>query len=224
MNPPDKFPIVTKNISDQIYAVLKERIIAQKYPPGSKIDPSQLREEFGVSNTPIKNVLDRLTGEGLIKTIARKGTFVSKLSRKELDELLEIREMMETYTAEKIINSLTPQDTTKIEQIVEEAAKAIKQGAYGAFMEKDKDLHFMIIRKGGNSELYRLYEYVDIRTRIVRTYHLVSGGKMDNRHIREAQCEHERILKAIKDRNLDKLKQAIHVHISNISMRCKGEL
>lgn len=224
MNSQDKSPIVTNNISNQIYAVLKKRIISQKYPPGSKIYPSQLEEELGVSNTPIKNVLDRLTGEGLIKTIARKGTFVSKLSKKELDELLEIREMMEIYAAEKIINSLTSQDIAKIGQIVEEAAKTIKQGAYEAFMEKDKDLHFMIIRKEENSELYQLYKHIDIRTRIVKTYHLVSGGKMDNRHIREAQCEHESILEAIKNRNLDKLKQAIHVHISNIRMRCKEKL
>jgi len=224
MNSTDKSTIVTKNISEQIYAVIKERIISHKYPPGSKIDTAQLIEEFGVSNTPIKNALDRLTGEGLIKTIARKGTFVSKLSKKELDELLEIREMMEIYAAEKIINSLTSQDITKIEQIVEEAAKAIEQSAYEIFMEKDKNLHFMIIRKVGNSELYQLYKNIDIRTRIVRTYHLVPREELDNRYIREAQFEHESILEAIKGRNLDKLKQAIHKHITNIRMRCMGEI
>jgi DNA-binding GntR family transcriptional regulator len=62
------------NINEKVYDLIKKRIVDLEYPPGSKINIRQLQEELNVSNSPIKDALFRLAGEGMVDIDSRRGT------------------------------------------------------------------------------------------------------------------------------------------------------
>ena len=84
-------------ISHQIYSIIKKAIVSGEYAPGFWLQEVELSKELGVSRSPVREALKQLSADGLVKEIPNKGTFVREFTQKEIIEIYEIRELLESY-------------------------------------------------------------------------------------------------------------------------------
>ena len=109
-------PIIPETISDKVYRHLKDAIISGDLRRGQRIVQEQLTEELQVSRTPIRDALQRLNAEGLVINKPFHGAVVFQLSENELQELYDIRIMMENYACQQSL------ETISMDQLKEMAA------------------------------------------------------------------------------------------------------
>ncbi len=87
------------NLSHRIYEILKDQIINEELAPGERLLDDKLASSFGVSRTPVREALTRLTSEGLVEITPRSGIYVKKLTRKDVEEIYKIRKVLEGLAA-----------------------------------------------------------------------------------------------------------------------------
>jgi DNA-binding GntR family transcriptional regulator len=207
----DSKPIIDlSNINEKVYGFIKKRIIHLTYPPGHKINVRQLQRELGISQTPIKDALFRLAGEGIIEISSRRGTFVKGVTEKDIEELFATRFILEAGAVDLVAIRLTNEQLEELEEIYNETLKSGLESNYELFMEKDRAFHAKIIEFTGNLRLMETYSHLSSHMQIVRfraARHNV--GKMP--WVNE---DHLNILKALQDRNPEKAREVIRNHFS----------
>lgn len=203
--------IYKTGINEQICSLLRNRILMHKYSPGERLYVDRLEKEFGVSRTPIKDALNQLMGEGLAEVIPRKGTFVVKLLAKELEEILDIRLMIEIHAAELSLKNKCQREMRAMREILIECPKLIKERNYSLFIEHDQKFHYLTVKMSKNAKLYELYKNLDVHIQIAKNYYL-----SDYERLEPTQKEHERILDALTEKDMGLIKEVITTHVMNM--------
>src|SRR5215468_6808667 len=109
------------SINEQVYKILKRRIIERRFPAGGKLDINALATELGISRMPIMDAITRLETEGLVERRNRVGTFVTPLNRSKYEEIYSAREMIEQWAAQLILERITDEDIVMLQQILDQA-------------------------------------------------------------------------------------------------------
>ncbi|MDR3565710.1 MAG: GntR family transcriptional regulator [Negativicutes bacterium] len=94
-------------LNDQIYEALRNAILQDTLPAGSKLDVNLLAKRWGVSRTPVNDAIQRLMIEGLVSVVPRRGTFVARIEVKDILEFMDVRLMFELRAAELTIGQIT---------------------------------------------------------------------------------------------------------------------
>lgn len=103
-----------QNMTDAVYASLSEAIFSRRFALGQRINVDELRQQLGVSRTPLKDALNRLATEGLIRVVPHRGTFVSELRADEMAEISDVRRVLKLYAVEQGIPRITPQQLQRM--------------------------------------------------------------------------------------------------------------
>src|SRR5450631_2355008 len=114
------------SLNEQVYNILKRRIIERRFNAGAKLDINALAQELGTSRMPIIDALTHLETEGLVERRNRVGTFVTALDRTKYEELYSTREMIEQWAAGRIMIRITDEDIRKLWRILDETRKLIE--------------------------------------------------------------------------------------------------
>jgi len=217
----ENFTVIRRNISDQVYDFLKDKILSQKYPPGGRLRIDQLREKLGVSPTPIKDALNKLAGEGLVESVPRGGIFVTNPSKREIKESFEVRLMMETYAIGFAFRrKIQRKEIEALKKLLGESAESIKNNNYKRFMEKDREFHYLLVKMSNNKKLCEFYRQLNIHMQIARSYYV-----RNYKRLQETQKEHEKILNALEEQDPDLTKEYLTAHIMTVKrsvMRKEG--
>ena len=210
MNAPDdkKMPIDITNINEKIYKLIKERIIHFEYPQGFQINIRKLQDELGVSNSPIKDALSRLAGEGLVEITSRKGTFVKDISERDLYEIEEVRIILETGAADIIAKTISDEQLDQLDKLYQETLIPEEKFEYSKFMEKDSQFHLEIIKMTNNKKLLDIYKQLNAHVHITRFQYARSRKKV----LPWTHQDHREILNSLRLRKTEKAKKAIREH------------
>src|ERR1035437_1249457 len=92
------FPQQTWSPADLAYERIKKGILALRYPPGEKLSEARLAAELQLGRSPVRSALSRLEGENWVKVFPQSGTFVREVDPLEVEELAELRLLLETHT------------------------------------------------------------------------------------------------------------------------------
>jgi DNA-binding GntR family transcriptional regulator len=111
--------IETKSLADEIAFRLEAAIVAQELPPGTRLPQEELCERFGVSRTPIREALRKLQAQRLVVLIPNKGAAVRIPTRKEIEEVYELRGELEGFAAELACKHASPQTDAELSLAVE---------------------------------------------------------------------------------------------------------
>jgi DNA-binding GntR family transcriptional regulator len=212
MEQPLSSPIDITNINEKVYLFLKNAIIEGTYTPGAKLTNRKLQSELGVSQTPIKDALLMLAGEGMVEISSRRGTFVRKVTRTDLLEILDTRLILETGAVDLLIPRITLEAMSDIKRSYRETLIEPDQCSYRLFMEKDSRFHLSIVTHANNRTLTNIYSKLNAHMHTVR---FRSPEKVRER-LPETNGEHEAILRAITDRNAAQAKRVIQEHLLKI--------
>ncbi len=197
-------------LRDVVYNTLREAILKGELKPGERLMELQLASKLGVSRTPIREAIRMLELEGLAVTIPRKGAEVAKMTVKDMEDVLEVREALDELAAKIACNKITEeqlQTLSKVKDAFEESTKTtdIKQIAM-----YDEKFHDVIYESTGNVRLVNLLN--NLREQIYR--YRVEYLKNVEAYPRLIE-EHETILKALQDRNQELVVEAMRDHVEN---------
>src|SRR5256886_8465069 len=111
--------VATRSQSEEAYARILERIVCLEMPPGSVVNEARLREELKIGRTPIREALQRLGRENLVKSIPHRGTFVTDVNITDLARITEVRVVIESHAARLAAEKLSGADREAIEGLLE---------------------------------------------------------------------------------------------------------
>ena len=143
-------------LSDQAYKTLKEAILSLKLEPGSLLYEDDLSKMLGISRTPIRTALQKLSHEDLV-LLGNKGTYVTELSPEVFFEIYDIREALELLSIREAALHRNEEDIKEMYCLLEEQDQLLSQPklAGKAFLTLDRKLHLCIAKSTGNDLLIK---------------------------------------------------------------------
>jgi DNA-binding GntR family transcriptional regulator len=146
-------------LRDQIYELIRGRIIIGELRPGQAINEIEIARDLGVSRTPVREAVKRMSDEGLIKVFAQTGTFVAEISPAAVEEAYVIRSALELESVRRAASTMTSAHAEALEDIVAMHATAISRRRYADAIRLDDRFHRYIAEI---NELSMLWRAVDI--------------------------------------------------------------
>lgn len=198
---------ISKTVVTKIYEILKQKIISLEFKLGQKIDMQKLAEDFGVSQTPIRTVLDKLSKDKLITYKPRKGYYIVNLTVKDMEEIYEQRKMIESYALKQGIDNI---DRNKIRELLDFETKLKKETKNAKKINKhryvDRELHLLIVKSFNNRKIYEFY---------LNIYPFVEISQQLDPSYERSIDEHILLLKAILNGNIEEALHILESHIDN---------
>lgn len=211
-------PLNHADLTEQTYRVLRDKILKRQLKPGERISVEEAARGLGISRTPVITALQQLANEGLVEIVPRRGTFVTELTSRDVAELFDIRMMIELYAVDLILKEgKVGQLLEAIEKPMagmEQAMRDDDYSDYEAFIASDRDLHLALVKLTENQHLIEIYSNLNVHIQVARAHYLNSVEKA-----RQAQKEHEAIVKAFRNGKPDEIREALCTHIGNVKAR-----
>ncbi len=199
------------SLAEIAYNALRESILTFKLVPGITYSELKVAEDLGLSRTPIREALLRLSAQGLITFLPRKGFELTRYKKKDLEEVFELRQMLEPPLLKKITRKLTDEELSKLAAELEVQRKAAAEDDTFTFLESDRVFHNLLYEFGDNIRLMRIVENIQDLCYLMGAYALVTKGRME-----ASIYEHEFIVKAMKGKDPEKAARAMSEHLEEI--------
>lgn len=197
-----------QSLSDIAYEELKHRIITLEYEPGSYLNEARLSDDLEIGRTPIHHAVRRLTHEGLIEMIPRKGLIVKPISLQEVGEIIDLRLVNEVYCAGQASEKMNAQASAELEAILKEAEGFADQGDIQSQMMLDRKFHDRIAQTAGNQVLAEVLR--NLHERSMRIWFVSLNNET---HADRVRSDHWTILDALKSGDRAKAEEAMRDHV-----------
>lgn len=177
-----------------------------------------------MSRTPIREALNRLEMEGLVRTVPKVGTFVNAIDEEMIADVMNTRLMVELWVADtlpKVPKEAVSEAAEKMEKILASTEKLIRARQFSAHAvaENNVEFHLLYVGLGGNkynSEIYRTamnYRSIAIQNDLI-----------SKEMIETAHAQHLEIVAAIRGQNAERVRKIIRSHISDSQNRLIGNI
>lgn len=197
------------SLADQVFEKLESDIIAGVYPRGEILTELKLVEQLGVSRTPIREALRRLSHERLIEDTS-KGSVVLGITVEDLMDIMEIRKRIEGLAAYYAVDNLTQDGLDQLCRISELQDFYFEKRDLDRLRQMDDQFHNLIYSLSGRAVLQDTLRPLHRKTQRYRKQSISD----DNRLALSIQ-EHKAIFEAIKDKNAELAEALMTKHISN---------
>ena len=145
-----------QNTAEVIAHSLKEMIYAAELKPGQPLIQERIAEMFQVSRVPVRDALQMLIGMGIVVNVPRRGVIVRPLSQKLLDDLFEVRKILEGAAIRMVVRSATPPFLRRLEELIRRQAECLKAGDVRQYGKLDEEFHQAEFEPAGNLRLVEL--------------------------------------------------------------------
>ncbi len=211
MNPMPLPKLQRERAVDAAYHALRLAIVSSTLRPGERLNIDQLAAQLGVSLTPVRGAIQRLSTEGLVDIHPRSGTFVASLTLQDVEETFQIRAALEGLAAELAAAALTTEDLRRLRDLHKALRRPIREQADRDAHERlNSEFHQLILAASGNRRLQEMYTALNAHIKIARIHAADSGWSARQR--RET-AEHDAILKALEARDPQAAGEALRRHI-----------
>ncbi|ARQ62298.1 GntR family transcriptional regulator [Rhizobium sophoriradicis] len=179
-----------------IYERLYADIVSLRMPPGLFLQEKRIADEFGVSRTPVREALLRLSEGGLVDIFPQSGTVVSRVPVSAIPEAVIVRKALEGTTAEMAAQTATAADVARLDAIIARQRAHAAVGNASSFHEEDEAFHEAIAQISGYPGIWGILKTVKVQIDRARRLALPALGRMGNvvsEHmiIRDALAAHE---------------------------------
>ena len=206
-------PIQRANsLSGDVYEAIFAQLMSLKIPPGSRITVDALVKEFNVSQTPIREALGRLEGEGLVVKQHLIGFRAApQITRRRFDELYEMRLLLEPHAAARAVAAMDPVNLALLSDaagVMTRREGKDERARYSSFARQDAAFHDMILAFAGNELVRQTLTFQHTHFHIFR---LMFHARVTE----EALDEHEAILAAFAAADPHAAEKAMRIHIEH---------
>lgn len=198
---------IPSNLTKLAYDNIKQYILDGKLDEGARLTEEFLANALGISKSPIREALNRLETEGLIRIEPRRGAYLRDFTTKDINDLYDLREALETHVVRTI--HLTPELLAEVNQSVQRMRRYLQENDKPHYIDEDMRFHAVLATATQNERLCRALENVQNLIWIFRrkTYDLSSST---------AQDFHEAIVKALSTGDRIQAEATMRKHISTV--------
>lgn len=197
-------------LRDVVFNTLREGILKGELKPGERLMELQLAAKLGVSRTPIREAIRMLEQEGLAVTIPRKGAEVAKMTEKDMEDVLQIRDALDELAATIACEQITPEELDELRCTMHEFEESTKIGEVKRIAEADVRFHDIIYKATRNPKLESMLSNLREQMYRYRVEYL-----KDEKNYPILIQEHSEIVEGLVTKDKDRVTDAMHKHVKN---------
>jgi DNA-binding GntR family transcriptional regulator len=205
-------------LRQSVYDALIDLIVGGELPPGQHMVETDLARQLGVSRQPIREALHRMEAEGWVDLRPSQGAFVHVPTDQEVDELLDVRVLLEAEAARRAAGTATPEQVARLREVCGEGEAATEADDFGRAVAANDAFHAEVAAIAGNSVLAEL---ADIVGRRVQWYYRIVAPTRGH----GSWAEHEEMIDAIEAGDAERAQLLARKHTQrtrNAYHRAKG--
>jgi len=205
------------------YRQIRAKLAAGEFPPGTQLVNRALSQSIGMSMTPVREAVARLASEGVIEHIPGSGAFVRTISRQAFAQLYDLREVLEPFAAEQAAAHISANELAELRYVCRAWRAMIEEMAAGnqahatsdqmrRWNDSERRFHNLIFNASRNTWLIKIAGDLQLMTfgfcpqRSVPEFLTIATAQ-------SAYRDHIRILKALRDRDADRIRTLTRRHI-----------
>ncbi len=204
--PPSRMPSDRQQLSEEVASYLRELIFSGEIVQGEFLRPDPIAERLGVSNTPVREALLTLRGEGLVLLIPRRGFVVATLSRQDVQDLFWAQAMIAAELAARAATRITKADLERLMAIQHNHEVAVRDGDVDSLERLGHQFHRLVNLAADSPRLAQLLG-TTVRYLPNRFYARVAG------QVSATLDVHPKIIDALKRRNARDARAIMSDHI-----------
>ncbi|MCX5820043.1 MAG: GntR family transcriptional regulator [Deltaproteobacteria bacterium] len=201
----------TRNLQQKAYDVIKGKIMNRELKPGRYLTDSQLAAELGISRTPVREAFRLLEHEGFLISRARKGWQVYSLALKDIHEIFDIKETLESLMARKAAACKDAKKRAQLKSAMDRMKKAALANNHEAWREADVKLHDILFGMSGNERASRAIRELNEQWYRVRLGLVAMQGRVER-----SNGEHEAVIEKILSGDEDGAERCMRDHLHNL--------
>jgi DNA-binding GntR family transcriptional regulator len=201
-------------LSDKVFDYVVESIREGRFALGSRITERAIARQLDISHVPVREAMEKLLQHGWVERVEQKGVYVKNFNQAEIEEIYQLREVIEGGAARFAAEKITPRQLEELHQVVELLESAYESNNAEVFKEADTQFHRLIVHFSGNKRLDGIFEAVVLQARCF-FFVGASGTSLYARQAREhlEPVSHRLIYEAIAAHDSLRAEELIRNHI-----------
>lgn len=226
--------ISRETLQEKVYESIKDSIVKNDLMPGDVLSIDALAEDLGVSPTPVREALAKLSAQGLVENARNKKARVAPISREDILQTYEVRKLLEPYAtkvaAEEVANdSKLSRELERLKEIALDIQEVADQGPlnssqYEDYVEVDLGLEETLEMALGDTLLNKMLKQVRNHSLRIRSFTEASSDKNVPEVVKANNEEHLEIINCILEEDFEKSAEAVRQHLNSAENRTLNAL
>jgi DNA-binding GntR family transcriptional regulator len=214
-----------RSLADEVYDHLYRKIIAGKYSPGDWLRQEDISTQLGVSQTPVREALDRLVASELAERVPFRGVRVPALETNEIVDAFTMRLVLESLAARLAAQVISPEEVQSLSMIIEKTASLVSLEDMSTLRQLNKEFHTCMVGAAGNPLLTKLYEMATNSFPDWMLYeYMFRHPELMQSSLRREYLEHKSIVDALACNDPEEAAARVIQHISNLGAELESYL
>jgi len=209
----------TKLDTDEIYELLKKRIINLEYEPGLVLNEVDIADEFNISRTPVRKIFHQLHNDKLLNIIPRFGAQVPAIDFKQMKHVFELTRELDPFATRLAVERISEENIKKLEEIIERLSEYELSKDYQNAIIEDERFHTTILMSCGNPWLQDILTSLHYHTE--RLWHYCEQFFDDMELFTRTLGK---VVEAIKEKDVEKAEKYAREHIDEFVLKIKKEM
>jgi DNA-binding GntR family transcriptional regulator len=190
------------------YEAIRDSILSGQLVPGDVVNEMALAKQLGISRTPVREALLELASQGLVEILPRKGVRIKYFTEQDVNEVCEIRELIELAVVEGLARKGTNRSLSDLESALEQQKKALDNGDILEFLRADRVFHIALTNLTDNRRLPKILANLRDLIQVMGKEALTREGRFE-----EVLEEHLNVVQCIKQGKIGKAKEGMRLHL-----------
>jgi DNA-binding GntR family transcriptional regulator len=219
----------TDESKGEAYTRLRSMLLGGEVRPGQRLSHRGLAKDLGLSRSPVREALLALEAEGIIEHRPQSGVYLRDVSPQELEELYDMRELIEPYAAGRAARLATPAQLATLRRVCQEFTSLVKRKDLARWIDApenrrrlstlDSDFHTTILAAAGNRVARRFFENAQVLSLVVSWNFLQADAATLAARAIPTAAQHRDIEEAIRSRDPKKAARLMLAHVSGMKDR-----
>ena len=209
-------PLNVLNLRDQIGQQITSAVLNGAFRPGERLVETAIAEQFNVSRAPVRETMAALEQEGIVSHIPRRGYFVVDFSEKDIKEIYSLRLLLEGDALYRAIEQASQEDLVRLQGLVDDLGEAaLEKSDPEIIVALDMSFHEGVCRLADHSRLYSAWNSLRLQTQLL----IGLTSRTHYNHPSQPKVWHQRILDAMRDKDLRRAKETLEEHLLDAQQR-----
>lgn len=198
------------SLREQARSAIRAGVVTGQFQPAQLYSIGLVAAQLGVSATPVREALVDLATEGLVEVRRNRGFLVPELTDHDLDELFQLRMILEVAACELLVGHVGPEQLGRCWELEEAIEECARKTDLAGFLEADRDFHLYLLSLANNERLVDIVGRLRDQTRLYGLPQLALVGRLQ-----ESAVEHGHIVQALERKDAAALIHALRRHITH---------
>ena len=199
------------SLRERVAESLRAALVSGRMAPGTTYSIPALAEQFGVSATPVREAMLDLVNEGIVAPVPNKGFRVVELTDEELDQVTELRRLLEVPTVRDLAGAVGAAAIRRLRGLAAAVHDAAQRGDVVAYVESDRELHLALLAEAGNPRLVEMVGRLRDQSRLYGLEQLAADGVLV-----DSAAEHVRLIDALESGDRRAAEKVMAHHLDHV--------